>query len=183
MVPGGFPIHLRRMFVKKLTLMALLAVVVLGLSPTMVMADFNVGASLTDTEAEDGGFDADDNNWKIFGGWRSSKREWFGIEAQYVDFGDFDDAGLSIEATSFDVFALAALKIWRFDLFGKAGVAFWDSDASGALGGDDSGTDFAYGVGAAFRIGDRLHIRAEWEVFELDGADLDMASIGIDLKF
>ncbi len=168
---------------KRLALMLLLAVAALGLSSTTVMADFNVGASLTDTEADDSGFDADDNSWKLFGGWRSSDRKWFGIEAQYVDFGDFDDAGASLEATSFDVFALAAFKIWRFDLFGKAGLAFWDSDVSGIPGGDDSGTDFAYGVGAAFRIGPRLHIRAEWEVFEVDDADLDMASIGIDLKF
>lgn len=160
-----------------------LAVLVSVLGTSIPMAALNAGASLTDSEVDETGFNADDTNWKVFGGWRSSSREWFGIEAQYVEFGEFDfGPGISLKSTSLDVFALAAFDVWRFELFGKAGLAWWDTDVSGSSS-DDSGTDFAYGVGAAFRLGDRVHIRGEWEVFELDNTDLDMFSLGLDFKF
>ena len=169
---------------KKLVLVFALAILVAGFGSTTALASFNAGASFTDSEVDESGFDADDTNWKIFGGWRSNNREWFGIEAQYVEFGDFDfGPGMTIKSTSFDVFALAAFDLWRFELFGKAGVAAWDTEVSGFPFSDDDGTDFAYGVGAAFRLGDRIHIRGEWEVFEVDDADLDMFSLGIDFKF
>lgn len=170
---------------KKLTLMLLSALILAGLNVTHAQAGFNVGASLTDTTAEDGSFDADDNGYKIFFGFRFLK--FFGVEGQYVDYGEFDDTvgGVNIrnEVTSFDVFAVGGFQVWRFDLFGKAGLSSWDSEFSRGPGDDDSGTDLAYGVGAAFRITERLWVRAEWEVFEVDDADLDMASLGADFRF
>ena len=67
------------------------------------------------------------------------------------------------------------------DFFGKGGYSTWDARISGLP--DDSGSDPAYGVGVAFRILDRLHVRAEWERFEFDTADADMASLGVDFRF
>ena len=107
--------------------------------------------------------------------------KWLSIEAQYVDFGEFNDSGVRIESDSFGVFGKAGFEVWRFDLFGKAGFTRWDATISNA--NDDDGTDFAYGVGAAIRITSRIWVRAEWEVFELDNLDQDMTSLGIDIRF
>ena len=48
---------------------------------------------------------------------------------------------------------------------------------------DTDGEDFTYGVGLAFRITGKLWIRGEWQVFEVDDADLDMASLGVHFRF
>ena len=76
---------------RKLLFALTLAFLVAGLASTPAMAGFNVGAAFTDTELELSGFNADDNNYKIFAGWRFFERQWFGVEAQYVDFGDFNN--------------------------------------------------------------------------------------------
>lgn len=151
------------------------------LASTPARAGLNVGASFTDTEVEEGGFNADDNNYKIFAGWRFFERQWFGIEGQYVDFGDFSSMGTNVEASGFSAFALVSFKLWRFDLFAKAGMASWDTESSNQP--DDDGTDPAYGVGAAFRITERFWVRGEWERFEFDNADADVASLGAEFRF
>jgi hypothetical protein len=170
---------------KKLTLVLMLVLIIAGPSTTPALADIVLGASLTDTTAEDGGFDADDNGWKIFFGYRPSR--FFGVEGQYVDFGEFEDSvgGTDVrnEVTSLDVYAVGGFKIWRFDLFGKAGFASWDSEFTRGPGDDDSGTDFAWGIGAALRIGERFWVRAEREVYEVDDADLEMTSLGAEFRF
>ncbi len=74
---------------------------------------------------------------------------------------------------------MAWISSWR----GAAGLASWDRDFTDGPGDDDTGTDIAYGVGAALRITDRFWVRTEWEVFEVDDADLDMASLGVDFRF
>ena len=151
------------------------------LAATPVQAGLNVGASFTDTEVENSGFKADDNNYKVFVGWRFFERQWLGIEAQYVDFGDFSSGGTSAEVTGYGAYALLSIKLWRFDLFGKAGYASWDTQVSNQP--DDDGSDPSYGVGVAFRITKRLYVRGEWETFEFDDTDADMASLGVDFRF
>ncbi len=167
---------------KKLTWRLFGLLLLAGLATTPALADFNVGASVTDTRIEEDDFDADDNNWKIFGGWRFLK--FFGVEAQYVDFGDFSErisgSQFDAEASSVDVFAVGSIQFWRVDLFGKAGYSFWDVETNL---GDDDGTDFAWGVGGAFRITKRIWVRGEYELYEFDTADTEMASLGVDIRF
>lgn len=166
---------------KRMAVALAFAALVTGLGSTPAVAGLNVGASFTDTEVENSGFKADDNNYKVFAGWRFFERQWFGVEAQYVDFGDFSSGGTSVEATGYGAFALVSLTVWRFDFFGKAGVASWDTQTSGQP--DDDGTDPAYGVGVAFRITKHFHVRGEWETFEFDNTDADMASLGAEFRF
>jgi len=166
---------------KKLVLSLALVFLAAGFASTPAEAGFNVGASFTDTEVEESGFKADDSNYKIFVGWRFFERQWFGIEAQYVDYGKFEAAGSTAKASSIDLFAIFSLKLWRFDLFAKGGVSQWDASVSAQP--NDNGSDPAYGVGVAFRITKRLYVRAEWETFEFDTADADMASLGVDFRF
>ena len=169
---------------RNLVLSLALVVLAAGLASTPAEAGFNVGASFTDTTVEQtGNFKADDNKYKIFAGWRFFERQWLGFEAQYVDFGTFDVGGPQFEATSFDVVAILSLKVWRFDFFGKGGLSKWDTKNVLLPAGDTDGTDVVFGVGVGFRILSKLWVRAEWERYEFDNVDTDMASLGVDFRW
>ena len=175
---------------KKLTLMMVLALAIAGLSATSATAGLNFGASFTDTTTDGGSFsdfDADDSSYKLFAGWRFSGLKWLGIEGQYSDFGEFDDTvtgtPVATESTGLSVYAVGSIKVWRLDLFAKAGVVWWDNEVNAGGGSDEDGTDPAYGLGAAFRITERIWIRGEYEILEVDDADVDVASLGIDIRF
>ena len=132
--------------------------------------------------------DEDDTAIKVFGGYN-----WdlpvvtLGVEAAYADFGepDIDIAGdlLLIDTTALKLWGTAAINVGPVDVFGKLGTIMWDSEAE-FLGSSDStdGSDMGYGVGARFAIGS-LELRGEYEVYDLDGADLSMLSLGVAYRF
>lgn len=129
-------------------------------------------------------FDGNATAFKIIGGIRPL--DWIGFEAAYVDFGHPDDTvlGARIEAHASGIsgFAVGFLNVGPVDIFGKLGAINWDSSVSSG-GLDSSGTDFAYGVGAQFRLLS-LGIRAEYEAFNLsDVNDLHMISVGVTWTF
>ncbi len=132
-------------------------------------------------------FDGDDMGYKIFAGYN------FGviplvdlaIEGGYVDFGQPDDtiSGINVEAdaNAWDLFGVVGANIGPIGVFGKIGMVMWDGDVTASEPGEgsetvgDDGTDPAYGIGARLKFGS-LEIRAEYEIFDLDVADLDMLS-------
>jgi hypothetical protein len=65
-------------------------------------------------------------------------------------------------------------------------VINWDSKLNARdldVSVSDDGTDLAYGVGAQFRIWS-LSLRAEYEIFDIDGADdVNMLSVGVTWTF
>ena len=128
-------------------------------------------------------FDESDIGYKIFGGynWQLSAVS-LGIEGAYNNFGkpsaDINDALLQIEPTGLSVFAIAAIGLGPVDLFGKAGMLAWDADSieDGSISADD-GSDPGYGVGLRFNAGS-FEIRGEYEVYDIDEADLSVLSVG-----
>ncbi len=174
----------------------LLAAAVLSLAAPAAFAGkdsgFYIGGSIAsssfDSSQDDFGIDDSDTSYKIFGGYN------FGIipmldlaaEASYVDFGghegDAGDTSVEVESSGVMASGLAAFNIGPVGLFGKLGFVNWDSDWKGLTNEDDSGTDAAYGVGARFQIGS-LSLRAEYEVFDLEGADINYTSIGASYTF
>jgi hypothetical protein len=151
--------------------------------PTAVVAGadsgFYIGAGVGDASIKDSSFDASDSAYKIFGGYNIGFIPLvdFAVEASYVDFGKPSTSAGSVEATGLNAFGLAGLSFGPFGIFDKAGMLSWDSDATfGALNTSESGSDPAYGLGARFAIGS-FSVRAEYEVYDLDGADLDMVSV------
>jgi hypothetical protein len=110
------------------------------------------------------------------------------VEGGYVDFGSGDDdvLGETIEtdASGLTLSVVGFLPIGPIDLFGKVGVIDWDLDIESTSLGNfgDSGTDLAYGAGAQFRLGS-LAFRAEYELFDFDGSDVDLISAGITWTF
>jgi hypothetical protein len=131
-------------------------------------------------------YDADSVGFKLIGGWRFL--DWLAVEGNYVDFGSGDDKvfGERIE-TQVDGVSLSAvgfLPVGPVDLFARAGAINWNGETrSPTLGrGSDDGTDLTYGVGVQFRVWS-LSLRAEYEIFDIDGADLDMMSLGVTWTF
>lgn len=127
-------------------------------------------------------FDADDTGFKLIAGIRPL--DWLAVEASYVNFGEPEDTvgGQKVKADGdgISAFAVGLLAVGPVDLFAKGGLISWDTKVAGF---DEDGTDFAYGVGAQFRVLG-LSLRAEYEIFDVDQVDdLNMLSIGVTYTF
>ena len=127
-------------------------------------------------------FDGEDTAFKFIAGIRPL--DWLAVEASYVNFGEPDDTvqgtRIETEGDGISAFAVGFLAAGPVDLFAKAGLITWDTNVSGL---DEDGTDFAYGVGAQFRIWS-LSLRAEYEKFEVDQIDdLNLLSVGVTFTF
>ncbi|WP_107851902.1 outer membrane beta-barrel protein [Oceanimonas marisflavi] len=159
---------------------------------------------LDDLESEGASVDDNDVGYKLFAGYRINN--FFAIEGFYADLGKATAAGsglvggntahasADVDASTFGLSALAIYPINdKVEVFGKVGFNAWDADANASLripanginesaSDSDDGTDPMYGVGAAYNI-DNLSLRVEFERYELDDANVDMASAGISYKF
>jgi OmpA-OmpF porin, OOP family len=158
-------------------------------------------------DIEDLGASVDDNDigYKLFAGYRINK--FFAVEGFYADLGEAtaetsgfvggNPAQASADINA-DTFGLAALAIYpindNFEVFGKVGFNSWNADAKANVqipadgvneteSESDDGTDPMYGVGAAYIFNNNLSLRVEFERYELDDANVDMASAGIAYKF
>jgi hypothetical protein len=135
------------------------------------------------------GLDEDDTGFKVFAGYNFDLPVVdLGIEAGYVDFGkpeintnfgDFD-----LDPTGINLWGIASIEAGPIDLYAKLGYLFWDLEVSGFGFSEslDDGSDLGYGAGLAFGLGS-VKIRAEYEVYDLDEADLSMLSLGIVYQF
>jgi hypothetical protein len=108
----------------------------------------------------------------------------FAVEADYLDMGDVSDTSLgsywNLEVDGFDFFGVGYLPISRaWDFFGKFGVYVWDGKlaADGVQQPQNGATDWAGGLGFAWRTGKAVGLEFELERFNLlDGAWLASAS-------
>ena len=154
---------------------------------------FFAGATISQSRFDADDFDVEDIDdeditWKIIAGYRFHRN--LGAEASYVDFGETSAPNIEVsepfnaQAKGFSAFGVGYLPLGAFDLFAKAGVAMIDSEGNtGAVLFEDDDTEFAWGAGAQWRIGN-LAIRAEYEQFETDIiGDLDLISLGATYTF
>ena len=133
-------------------------------------------------------YDADATGYKLIAGWRFL--DWLAVEGNYVDLGSGDDNVLGEKVKSdvngVSLSAVGFLPVGPVDLFARVGAINWNADLEApGLGvkGSDDGTDFAYGVGAQFRVWS-LSVRGEYERFDISNADtVDMFSIGVTWTF
>lgn len=153
----------------------------------------SLGSAGVDVSLDTGGgsveYDDDDMAYKIFGGYNIGIVPLIdlGIEASYIDFGTAEGTALgnTIETsvTGIDAFGLVGVNLGPVSVFGKAGAISWDTEFSSAgLSDDDSGTDPAYGLGLQFQLLS-IAIRAEYELFTLDEADIGFISAGVSYTF
>lgn len=153
----------------------------------------SVGTADHDASFRDGdtdiNFDDDDAGYKIFAGYNFGLVPFIdlAVEGSYVDFGEAGSEILggnaNVSVTGWDAFGLAGIKLGTLGLFAKAGAIAWDSETEVLANKlDDSGSDPAYGIGARFQIGS-LAVRAEYEVFDVDVADIGYFSVGAAWTF
>lgn len=153
--------------------------------------------------------DDSDMAWKVYGGFAFSPV--LAVELGYVELGEavtefgasvspseIDDLlsdTYAVHPTLGDGWVAAGVLSWpvipeRFSLYGRAGVFDWQADldvrvisgGNGRLSGEDSGTDWMYGVGFDWRIGAAWSITAEWERYRLNEW-VDVPSIGLRFRF
>ena len=152
------------------------------------------GATLESDFADSGipslpsGIDEDDTAFKVFGGYTFDLPLIdLSVEAGYVDFGEPDVqtafGELLIDTTGINAWGIAAVEAGPIDVFGKLGFIAWDVDASLAgFSESDDGTDVGYGIGVGFDLL-KIQIRGEYEVYDLDDADLEMLSLSLLYRF
>lgn len=172
------------------------AAVLLGLSSiAMAGSDtgpyvgFSVGQASLDFDEANIDINDDDNGYKVFGGFNFG---WIpminvGGELAYVNLGSPKGADgssdVSLESSGYTAFAVVGANIAPFiGVFGKLGYFFWDVDLSQGSNVSDSGSDNAIGVGAKAQLGS-IAVRAEFERFKLDSADIDYFSVGAYYTF
>lgn len=174
---------------RKPLLGGLAALLALGSLPA-VAADNGIyigaGAGLSSVQEDDLDYDADANGYKLIAGWRFI--DWLAVEANYVDFGSGDDDVLGekieVSADALTLSAVGFLPVGPVDLFARVGAVDWSADLSSPNFGNasDDGTDLTYGLGLQFRLGS-FGLRAEYEIFDFDGADVDFLSLGVTWTF
>jgi hypothetical protein len=143
----------------------------------------------------------------VFAGWRFHQN--FGVELGYIDAGGmgFDDSlvyvpdllgtyntDVDLDVTAGELSLVGAFpfaRIWEF--YGRIGLAYWDAESVQRLvpsfGGpvvhrtrEDDGAGFLFGFGGGVTLASRLHLRLEYQFFDIDedllaGDDDDGASI------
>jgi OOP family OmpA-OmpF porin len=146
------------------------------------MAGGYVGGSILETKLaiDEDGFDEDDTGWKVFGGYNFFR--FFGLEAAYYDMGEPTGNDYSADLNAWALSARGILPLGKhFELFAKVGYMAWEADLSDGFSDDD--TDLTYGAGVAIIFGSHVEVRAEYEVLDVDDADLDIVSVGAAFRF
>ncbi len=137
--------------------------------------------------------DEDDTAYKLFIGYKLDLPVLtLGVEGGYVNLGEPEIpvvgipgiTGVDLETTALNLWGTAGIEAGPLDLYAKLGLVSWDAEASiGNLGSASTdGTDAAYGVGVSFGLGS-LEVRGEYEIYDFDGTDVDMLSVGIAFYF
>jgi len=120
-------------------------------------------------------FDEDSDASRIFAGWRFNRV--VAVQLDYFDFGDSTAATnlLSIDSDARGIAPslVATLPLGPIELFVKGGWLFYDLEvtANGDEIFDESENDPMYGAGIGITLLERLALRAEYEVIDIDEID------------
>lgn len=125
---------------------------------------------------------SDDSSWKVFAGWRFNP--YLSLEAAYINLGDPDDRFTStgsngdyrVKMDGFSPSIIGTLPLGPIELFGKVGYYIYsvdlrtqlDSPGTNFIDSSHSRSDFVYGGGVGMTFFEHLHVRAEYEVFDLE---------------
>jgi hypothetical protein len=137
----------------------------------------DVGSGLRDVA------DSDDNAWKLFAGYRFNP--YFALEGAYIDFGTHDDrfdtsgsdGNYRVQLSGFAPYVMGTVPLGPVELFARLGYLFYDNDVridfdspGPDIDSSHSGSDLLYGGGVGVTILERLNLRAEYEVVDLEDA-------------
>jgi OOP family OmpA-OmpF porin len=136
-----------------------------------------IGGGIGDfsTEIDSVNFDESDTAYKLFGGWRFN--QFFAVQVDYLDLGSMDGVvgaqTLSVDTDGYAARLEGTLPISFVELFATAGMVF--SSVDGDLGStqlfDESDSDPVYSVGVGFEVAERLILRLEYEIIDIESFD------------
>lgn len=141
------------------------------------LGDFSTGIDdLSNVDEANLDFDSDESARKVFVGWRFNR--FMAVQVDRVDFERSVDAQntLDVFSTRTDGFApslVGTLPLGPIELFARGGILWYDLtiDRNNTSLADNSERDPIFGAGIGFTIAERLTLRAEYEVVEIDGLD------------
>ena len=154
------------------------ATVIVATLPLAAAADFTFGANAGSARINEGDFEGDDTGYKLHVG--GNFNQIIGGEIGYADFGKYgvENTGANAITPAITV----GVPIGLATLYAKGGVAFADMEGS-SLREEYKSEDPMYGVGLRIGMPNGLGFRAEYERYQFDFADLDMAMAGLELTF
>ena len=137
------------------------------------VGDFSV--EIDELDSDDIDFDESDTAYKLFVGYRFNQS--FVAQFDYLDLGRSDTAvglqNLEIETGGLAARIEGTLPLAFVELFATAGLMFSDVEAS--LGNteilDESESDPVYSVGVGFEIAERVVLRLEYEIIDIETFD------------
>jgi OOP family OmpA-OmpF porin len=152
---------------------------------------FYVGAGIGQATQEFNEFEGDDTALKVFGGWSFNK--YFAIEAGYVDSGTQSDTvgQFDIDLSS-DGFYVEGIGRWPLGKYvapyAKFGYVFYDSTTRVEFPGasfreSESDSDFIFGGGLEFKLGENFRLRAEFEKVNLPDSAFEIVSLAAAWQF
>jgi opacity protein-like surface antigen len=137
---------------------------------------------LGNTDVDVDGFSGSDMSFRIGGGYQLNRN--IAVEGFYINYGEAEDRGYTIEATALQFQGVAMLPVSpAVDLYGKLGLALWDGEACGNGCVSNDGNDIVFGFGGAFDVSKKVAIRAEYELADFDDADFNTIMVGVDIAF
>lgn len=130
---------------------------------------------IDDVDDVDLDFDGDEDAKKVFAGWRFNR--FFAVQADHYDFGDSTTAigvlPLGVETEGFAPSIVGTLPLGPIELFARAGMIYYDLhvrlDNEDVV--DESGNDPVYSAGIGFTLFERLALKAEYEVVDINEYD------------
>lgn len=129
--------------------------------------------------------------FKIYGGYEFNR--YFAAELAYIDAGTLKDSiggfDLKIESSGIVAAVLGKLPLSdSFSLFAKVGYSHYEetstvSSGSFSYSSKNEADDPLYGIGAEFSLGERVKLRAEYEIVDIPDADFDIFTVGATFRF
>ncbi len=148
-----------------------------------------LGAGEVNDKVDD--FDANGVAIKLFGGYVFNR--YFAIEGAYIDAGELKDTvdgvDIAVESDGIVISALGKLPIGEaLSVFAKLGYTFYDEKVSARQGSlrfseNNSDEDLLYGAGAELLLGQKILLRAEYEVVDVANADFNILSASAAFRF
>jgi opacity protein-like surface antigen len=127
------------------------------------------------------GWDEDDTAYKFFAGYRMN--QFLSFELDYINLGEPSGAvvpGRNVDAAvdGFAPYVIGSFPLGQwFEVYARLGYFFYDAtvgvenEVDDRIEFDEESEDLVYGAGVGANIGERLNIRLEYEVFDLQGVD------------
>lgn len=152
-----------------------------------------IGASYGMYKSRGDSFEDENDYYEFHAGYRFG---FFGLEANYADFGEFGGDLASADVDGWGVAAVGFLPLSdTFTLYAKAGQFFSTVDVELAGFEDDFDDEqIFYGLGASFAVADPIHLTLEYNRFkvevddsdwpvEVDSSDTDIDTVKLGIRF